>query len=184
MEMYALLSGLKNSGINLVAYVVEKDFKIALQYVDKDDLVGYGVFGLLRAAREYDPAKGIGFPAFAYRKIKQAVLDFVSQKCQRQYTYIVDSGRTVGGTCNQQEEYDIEDEREYVRRAVDSMPAPHREFVNKYFLQETPVKEMLKTTGMKRHRLFQLRAQALVLLKRRIKEPAHRRKNHKKPGQS
>jgi len=43
--------------------------------IDFDDLVGYGNRGLVEAAQRFDPARGVAFPTFAYRRIRGAMLD-------------------------------------------------------------------------------------------------------------
>ncbi len=165
---YPLLDTLENCGIDLVAYVVDRDFKNAMQYIEKDDLVGYGVLGLLKAARKYDPARGVSFVTFACKKARQAIMSFVRQKCQKANISLNALNLNPLDDTDLFGEYDAEDERAYVRRVVKRLPKPHRGFVGKYYLKETSVKEMMKATGLKRHRIFQLRAQSLALLKLRI----------------
>lgn len=43
--------------------------------VDRDDLVGYGMVGLIAAADGFDPGRGLQFSTFAYPKIRGAILD-------------------------------------------------------------------------------------------------------------
>ncbi|PWU05329.1 MAG: hypothetical protein C5B51_14685 [Terriglobia bacterium] len=45
--------------------------------VDLDDLVGAGNLGLLQAARKFDPARGIPFPAYARHRIRGAIADYL-----------------------------------------------------------------------------------------------------------
>lgn len=42
-----------------------------------DDLVGFGFSGLLEAKERFDPAKGVTFKAFAYYRIRGAIIDGV-----------------------------------------------------------------------------------------------------------
>ncbi|MDN3515351.1 MAG: sigma-70 family RNA polymerase sigma factor [Candidatus Brocadia sp.] len=166
---YPLLGTLKNCGIDLVAYIVERDFKNAMQYVGKDDLVGYGVLGLLTAARKYDPAKGVSFQTFACKKVRQEILSFIRRKHQKRYQYyeeIKDAEYMFSMTDTTYATCDDEDEGAFVRMAVSALPEPHREFVEKYFLKEVPLREMLKT--MKSHRIFQVRRESLAFLRRWI----------------
>ncbi|KLU60395.1 RNA polymerase sigma-D factor [Peptococcaceae bacterium CEB3] len=44
-------------------------------YVDRDDMVGYGVFGLLDAVERFDPARGVKFETYATLRIRGAILD-------------------------------------------------------------------------------------------------------------
>ena len=44
-------------------------------YVDRDDLLGWGMLGLIAAADTWDPARGLRFSTFAYPKVRGAILD-------------------------------------------------------------------------------------------------------------
>jgi RNA polymerase sigma factor for flagellar operon FliA len=43
--------------------------------IEREDLVGYGMVGLIQAADAWDPARGLKFSTFAYPKIRGAILD-------------------------------------------------------------------------------------------------------------
>lgn len=43
--------------------------------VEFDDLVGYGVFGLLDAIDKYDPEKNVKFNTYAVTRIRGAIFD-------------------------------------------------------------------------------------------------------------
>src|SRR5260221_11647509 len=43
--------------------------------VDRDDLYGFGMLGLLAAADAWDAARGLKFSTFAYHKVRGAILD-------------------------------------------------------------------------------------------------------------
>ncbi|HHY47563.1 MAG TPA: FliA/WhiG family RNA polymerase sigma factor [Firmicutes bacterium] len=47
------------------------------QWVDYDDLVGYGTLGLLDAIGRFQPGRGVKFETFAFMRIKGAMLDGV-----------------------------------------------------------------------------------------------------------
>lgn len=59
----------------LVKSIVERMDVIIPDFWDKDDMVGYGVLGLLEAAERYRPEQGAQFATFAARRIKGAILD-------------------------------------------------------------------------------------------------------------
>ena len=43
--------------------------------VDRDDLIGYGMIGLVQAADAWEPGRGLAFSTFAYTRIRGAILD-------------------------------------------------------------------------------------------------------------
>jgi len=46
---------------------------------DLDDLIGYGMIGLVEAARKYQPNRGVEFTTFAYPRVNGAIYDGVSK---------------------------------------------------------------------------------------------------------
>lgn len=59
----------------LVKYVAGKVAVGMPQNVEFDDLVGYGVFGLLDAIDKYDPNKHVKFKTYAVTRIRGAIFD-------------------------------------------------------------------------------------------------------------
>lgn len=47
------------------------------QYIDIDDLVGYGVLGLIDAIDKFDPSKNVKFETYASLRIRGAILDAI-----------------------------------------------------------------------------------------------------------
>ena len=43
--------------------------------IDQENLEGAGVLGLVEAAQQFDPSRGVDFKTFAYRRIRGAILD-------------------------------------------------------------------------------------------------------------
>jgi RNA polymerase sigma factor for flagellar operon FliA len=43
--------------------------------IDRDDLIGFGMIGLVQAADAWEPGRGLQFSTFAYTKIRGAILD-------------------------------------------------------------------------------------------------------------
>ena len=43
--------------------------------IDRDDLIGFGMIGLVMAADAWEPGRGLQFSTFAYTKIRGAILD-------------------------------------------------------------------------------------------------------------
>ncbi len=62
---------------HLVKYVASRMSLMVGQYVDFDDLVGYGVFGLIDAVDKFDYDKGFKFETYAQLRIKGAIIDSI-----------------------------------------------------------------------------------------------------------
>jgi RNA polymerase sigma factor for flagellar operon FliA len=49
--------------------------------VDHDNLESAGILGLVEAAGQFDPSRGIAFTTFAYQRIRGAILDELRRNC-------------------------------------------------------------------------------------------------------
>lgn len=59
----------------LVKKIVDRiDVKLP-EHWDKEDMIGYGVLGLMEAIQRFQPGKGVKFSTFASLRIKGAILD-------------------------------------------------------------------------------------------------------------
>ncbi|WP_169703288.1 sigma-70 family RNA polymerase sigma factor [Candidatus Kuenenia stuttgartiensis] len=56
-------------------YVVNKFIIYLPSFVDKEDLIEYGVIGLLEASERFDPCMDTKFGTFAVSRIRGAILD-------------------------------------------------------------------------------------------------------------
>jgi RNA polymerase sigma factor for flagellar operon FliA len=72
----------------LIRYVVGRMAVSAPPGLDYEDLLSFGVFGLLDAIDRFDPARGFSFQTFAVPRIRGAVLDEL-----RKYDWISRTGR-------------------------------------------------------------------------------------------
>lgn len=61
----------------LVKYIVGRMQVKLPPFMDQEDLISSGIFGLLDAIKKYDPARGIKFETYATPRIRGAVLDAV-----------------------------------------------------------------------------------------------------------
>lgn len=60
---------------HLVWYVVNRIRPRLPASVSEEELFSAGMFGLMRAARSYDPTRGAGFKTYAYHRIRGSILD-------------------------------------------------------------------------------------------------------------
>ncbi|MDN5344683.1 MAG: polymerase sigma factor FliA [Clostridia bacterium] len=49
------------------------------RHLDQEDLVGYGIIGLIEAIDRFDPSRGVNFENFASQRIRGAILDALRQ---------------------------------------------------------------------------------------------------------
>lgn len=61
--------------IPLVKYIASRVMIGKTKYVEYDDLVGYGMVGLMDAIHKYDESKGMKFTTYASIRIKGAIID-------------------------------------------------------------------------------------------------------------
>ena len=61
--------------VPLVRFVVSRLGIPATSLLEADDLVSYGIIGLINAIDRFDPSRGIRFEAFASTRIRGAVID-------------------------------------------------------------------------------------------------------------
>jgi len=64
---------------HLVRYVVGRIMVELPRHVDRDDLIGHGVIGLIRAVDKFDPRRGVKFETYAISVIRGAVLESLRQ---------------------------------------------------------------------------------------------------------
>jgi len=50
-------------------------------FVDKENLESAGILGLVEAAGQFDPAKGVDFKSYSYHRIRGAILDELRRNC-------------------------------------------------------------------------------------------------------
>ncbi len=61
--------------MGLVRGIAGKIFKTMSQHVEYDDLVGFGMTGLLEAANRFDESVGVAFSSFAYYRVRGSIYD-------------------------------------------------------------------------------------------------------------
>lgn len=61
--------------LGLVRIIAGKMAMTSPPHVDRDDLIGWGVLGLLDAVDKFDPARNIAFETYASTRIRGAIID-------------------------------------------------------------------------------------------------------------
>ena len=63
------------SYLDLVKYIVGRMPQATIPSVDYDDLLGYGVMGLMDAVERFDLSRGVKFETYAMTRIRGAIID-------------------------------------------------------------------------------------------------------------
>ncbi len=61
----------------LVKSIARRAASVSGNYVDAEDLLSYGMIGLIKAVEKYDPGKGVAFETFATYRIRGEVIDYM-----------------------------------------------------------------------------------------------------------
>ncbi len=61
--------------IDLVKIIAGRLYNNYGNHIEFDDLVSYGIFGLLDAIDKFDPAKNVKFETYAYIRVRGAIID-------------------------------------------------------------------------------------------------------------
>ncbi|MDK2836466.1 MAG: polymerase sigma factor FliA [Thermosediminibacterales bacterium] len=59
----------------MVKHIAGRLYSVLPPHIDFDDLISFGVFGLIEAIENYQPERGIKFETYAYSRIKGAIID-------------------------------------------------------------------------------------------------------------
>lgn len=69
------------NNISFVRHILGRLLGTLPDYVDSENLESAGILGLVEAAGQFDPERGVAFTTFAYRRIKGAILDELRRNC-------------------------------------------------------------------------------------------------------
>lgn len=148
---------LVEENLNLVYFMVDKHFAT---YVDRDELIGVGYEGIIKAADKFDKSKNIKFCTFACRCIYNEIsryLNTLNYNCRKANTvaYSIDSKiDCVGEDLTFKDVFNISEDysavfAEEILKAIDSSVVNGRFILEKrvagYTFKE--IGEMLKVTG-------------------------------------
>ncbi|MFW6030233.1 MAG: sigma-70 family RNA polymerase sigma factor [Halanaerobiales bacterium] len=82
--------------MHMVKYHAGRIKMMVPAFIDEDDLVSYGVLGLMDAVNKFDPEKGVLFKTYASRRIRGEIidhlrkLDWLPHSIRRQGKYIME----------------------------------------------------------------------------------------------
>lgn len=67
--------------LSFVRHILGRMLSSLPEHVDGENLESAGILGLVEAASQFDPARGVAFTTFAYRRIKGAIVDELRRNC-------------------------------------------------------------------------------------------------------
>jgi RNA polymerase sigma factor (sigma-70 family) len=166
----------------LVHYQVNRYLKkYFVGAMEREDLVSWGLIGLVQAARVWDPGRG-AFSTIACKAIERMIVRGVRREWKpEQAAATVSLDDLIAGeqTASHQERLvdritaarDLEGElldgemRTAVRSAVAELPASHRRLVERRYYEEVPVARLAEELGVSRQGLHARQRTALRQLR-------------------
>lgn len=167
----------------LVQFVVNRYLRrYSVAGMEREDLVSWGMLGLVRAARAWDPERAVSFSTLACKVIERTIARGVRQEWkpeQAALTVSLEALESEGETGEQKEspvermagEQDVEREilseasRAAVRAAVAGLPEAQRRLIELHFYEEVPVVEAAAALGVSRQSGFARQREALRTLR-------------------
>lgn len=179
---------LVNDNQKLVEYMVNRYLKrFYVGTMERDDLVSWGMMGLVNAARAWDPNRGVSFSTLACRAIERMIIRGVNRewKPEREQSTVsldqlISGGRSEGSedrfvdhlpADEDVEERMLDTEREVlVRTALDSLPADQRQLLKRHYLDDESVQDIARDLGISRQGVYSREKAIFRQLRERLGE--------------
>src|SRR5207248_2665436 len=150
--------------------------------MEREDLVSWGLIGLVQAARAWDPARSGCFSTLACRAIERMIIRGVRREWKPESaaaTVSLDdlvAGEEQAGSRQRfvdrlTGEQDVEGEllegetHAAVRSAVAELPAPYRRLIERHYYEDVPVTILAEELGVSRQGIYVRQRQALRRLR-------------------
>jgi len=158
--------------------------RVARRYrldIDRDELVSYGLLGLVEAAHRFDPSKGHRFVTFAYPRITGAIIDGLGalgplpRPRRRAHEPVRGSDREASVPCHEPRCDDKligAESASSVRAALTNLPARTRYLLERRYWDARTLTDIGKELGLSKSRASRLHSQALRLLRSSLGEAA------------
>src|SRR5207248_1252029 len=136
----------------LVKYVAGRLGSGLPAHVDDEDLVSYGLLGLIGAIERYDPERDVKFETYAIARIRGALIDTIED------TEAPDPQGALSQT----------ELREAIADAIARLPEREKLVVTLYYYEELTLREIGEVLGVTESRVSQLHTKAILRLKARL----------------
>lgn len=173
---YSLLENFQDSGLILIKYIVERDFKDAKRFCG-DELISAGVQGLIKACKDY--SEGFGFKNFACANIKRAIIDHIRKerhwnrrkKCSGKKVFfyhelLIDSMPRF--SFHDFEDVDDSCDIDFMLDKLNTLPEIYRKIIYTYYFKEISFDNMKEELGIPKSRMYKVRNQGFNFLRRSL----------------
>jgi RNA polymerase sigma factor (sigma-70 family) len=165
----------------LVQFAVNRYLKrYSVHGMEREDLVSWGMIGLVHAARAWDPARAGSFTTLAYKAIERMIVRGVLREWKPEQATVtlsleaLLSGEETGGrqdrfidrlASHQDVERELLDreDRAVIRTAVGALPLSQRRLIEGYFFEEISMARMAEALGLSRQGAY---ARQRIILKK------------------
>jgi RNA polymerase sigma factor (sigma-70 family) len=166
----------------LVHLVVNRYLKrYIVPSMEREDLVSWGLIGLVHAARAWNPERGASFSTLACRAIERMIIRGVRREWkpdQAAATVSLDDLVTGEDTTTQKRFVDLlvaaqnveadlllGETQAVLRSAVAKLPAPQRRLIEHHYYEDVPVARLAEEWGLSTQGLYARQRQALRQLR-------------------
>ncbi len=168
----AEVSRLVNDNRKLVEYMVNRYLKrYYVGNMERDDLVSWGMIGLVNAARAYDPARSASFSTLACRAIERMIIRGVNREWRpdrEQSTVSLDvlmkgsAGESGDDRFVDQVPADENVERSLlsterqvaVKAALETLEPEQKRLIERHYFEDEPVEKIAKDLGLSRQGVY------------------------------
>jgi RNA polymerase sigma factor (sigma-70 family) len=150
--------------------------------MEREDLVSWGMLGLMHAARAWDPARSGSFSTLGCKAIERMIARGVMREwkpAEAAVTVSLDAlvseeesggredsfGELLAGEQDVEGEILTDASRAAVRAAVAELPEPQRRLIEMHFYEEVPVAEAAVALGLSRQGAYERQRMALRKLR-------------------
>ncbi|MGB0954180.1 MAG: sigma-70 family RNA polymerase sigma factor [Planctomycetota bacterium] len=172
---------------HLVWYVVNRIKARLPVSVSEDELFSAGMYGLMRAARSYDPTRGAGFKTYAYHRIRGSILDdlrrldFLPRSLRDRARKNGEDAPSMVGIPTDEDGHEslaarpaeaaseAEDMHEVLHREIDNLPDKMRIVMALYYREGVKMREIGEKLGLTESRVSQIHSNAVTRLRRAMR---------------
>jgi RNA polymerase sigma factor for flagellar operon FliA len=156
----------------LVRYVVDRVLqRRSVGDMEREDLISWGMLGLLQAARIWDPERACSFPTLASIVIERKILRGVRRDGKPEQAaatlsldeLVFEEGAggqparfvdQIAGDQDVEQQLLTSETRTVVRSAVAQLPPPHQRLIERHFYEGIPIAELAEELGVSRQAVY------------------------------